>query len=74
MVEIVSCGIQLGHLLVVDIKDLLKDSKAAVIFNKAIENNFSNSEKKAVDEVKNDYLQSRRQENIDEGKNSGNQR
>ena len=61
-------------LLVVDIKDLLKDSKAAVIFSKAIENNFSNSEKKAVDEVKNDYLQSRRQENIDEGKNSGNQR
>jgi ribosomal protein L29 len=34
----------------------------------------SNDEKKAVDEVKNDYLQSRRQENIDEGKNSGNQR
>ncbi len=61
-------------LLVADIKDILKDSKAAVIFNEAIENNFSNSDKKAFDEVKGVDLQSRRQENIDEGKNSGKQR
>ena len=59
--------------LVADIKDILKDTKAADIFDKAIENNFSDSEKKAVDEARDD-LQSRRQENINEGKNSGKQR
>lgn len=61
-------------LLVADIKDLLKDTKAAGIFDKAVENNFSNSDKKAVDEINVGDLQSRRQENINEGKNSGNQR
>ena len=51
-------------ILVADIKDILKDTKAALIFADAINKNFSVDEKAAVSAVSSSDLGLRRQENI----------
>jgi hypothetical protein len=51
-------------ILVADIKDFLKDTKSATIFDQAIQNNLSANQQQAVSQVSQSDIDFRRQENI----------
>jgi hypothetical protein len=61
--ETIKCLAQ-DLVLVADIKEILKDTKAASIFNLAIDQNFSAAQKADLNNVSKAELNSRRQENI----------